>query len=41
MAILGLLNRYPVLEHSERGHVYANVPSFRGMTEFWVKGKQQ
>jgi cytochrome P450 len=41
VAILGLLNRYPVLEPSERGHVYAKVPSFRGMTEFWVKGKQQ
>ena len=36
VAILGLLDRYSVLEHSERGHVYAGVPSFRGMTEFWV-----
>jgi cytochrome P450 len=40
VAILGLLNRYPVLEHSERGHVYARVPSFRGMTEFWVRGEK-
>jgi cytochrome P450 len=35
-AILGLLRRYPVLRHSLRGHTYAAVPSFRGMTEFWV-----
>lgn len=41
VAILGLLNRYPVLEHSERGHVFASVPSFRGMTEFWVRGENQ
>lgn len=41
VAILGLLGRYPTLEHSERGHVYANVPSFRGMTEFWVKGEKK
>lgn len=38
VAILGLLARYPILEHSERGFQYANVPSFRGMTEFWVRG---
>ena len=41
VAILGLLDRYPVLEHSVRGHVYAGVPSFRGMTEFWVRGEKQ
>lgn len=41
VAILGLLARYPRLEHGERGHVYANVPSFRGMTEFWVSGEKQ
>jgi cytochrome P450 len=40
-AILGLLRRYPVLEHAERGYSYASVPSFRGMTEFWVKGSQR
>lgn len=39
-AILGLLGRYPELEHSSRGHMYAAVPSFRGMTEFWVKGRR-
>jgi cytochrome P450 len=38
-AILGLLNRYPELSHSDKGHVYANVPSFRGLTEFWVAGR--
>ena len=36
-AILGLLARYPRLEMSPRGHRYAAVPSFRGMTEFWVR----
>ena len=36
-AILGLLRRYSALDHSPRGHQYAQVPSFRGMTEFWVK----
>ncbi len=41
VAILGLLDRYPVLEHSERGHTYANVPSFRGMSEFWVRGEKR
>lgn len=41
VAILGLLDRYPVLEQAERGHTYANVPSFRGMTEFWVRGEKQ
>lgn len=40
VAILGLLERYPTLEHSARGHIYASVPSFRGMTEFWVRGKK-
>jgi cytochrome P450 len=36
-AIVGLLDRYPVIEHSPRGHRHAAVPSFRGMTEFWVR----
>lgn len=36
-AIVGLIDRYPVIEHSPRGHRYAAVPSFRGMTEFWVR----
>jgi cytochrome P450 len=38
-AILGLLDRYPSLRLSNRGHVYASAPSFRGMTEFWVVGR--
>lgn len=38
-AVLGLLARYPHLEHSPRGHRHAGVPSFRGMTEFWVRGQ--
>ena len=37
-AILGLLRRYPGLEQSERGFVYHAIPSFRGMSEFWVRG---
>ncbi len=37
-AILGLLARYPVLEHGKQGWQYAQVPSFRGMTKFWVRG---
>ena len=37
-AILGLLRRYPSLEHSARGFVYHAIPSFRGMSEFWVRG---
>ncbi|MCX2983276.1 cytochrome P450 [Halieaceae bacterium IMCC14734] len=35
-AILALLERYPTLGHSERGHVYHSIPSFRGFSEFWV-----
>ena len=37
-AILGLLERYPSLEHGRKGHQYASVPSFRGLNEFWVRG---
>ncbi len=35
-AILALLDRYPVLRHSAKGFVYHSIPSFRGMSEFWV-----
>jgi cytochrome P450 len=35
-AILALLHRYPVLRHSESGFTYHAIPSFRGMSEFWV-----
>jgi hypothetical protein len=35
-AILGLLNRYPQLRHSDKGFIYHAIPTFRGMREFWV-----
>ena len=35
-AILGLLQRYPELEISERGYHYHAIPTFRGMSELWV-----
>lgn len=35
-AILGLLARYPALQHSEKGSIYHAIPSFRGFSEFWV-----
>jgi len=40
VAIGGLLRRYPKLEHGAGGFTYASVPSFRGMTEFWVRGEK-
>lgn len=36
-AILGLMRRYPDLKHSDRGFVHHAIPSFRGMSHFWVK----
>lgn len=36
-AILGLMRRYPNLKHSVRGLVHHAIPSFRGMSNFWVK----
>jgi len=36
-AILGLLRRFPRLSKSARGHVFHAIPSFRGMSEFWVR----
>ncbi len=36
-ALLGLLRRYPLLSYSERGYRYHSLPSFRGMSEFWIK----
>jgi cytochrome P450 len=39
-AILALLQRYPTLRHSERGHVYHSIPAFRGMNEFWVDTRE-
>jgi hypothetical protein len=32
---------YPVLAHGGRGHRYADVPSFRGLSEFWVRGEKR
>ncbi len=32
-----LLDRFPRIELSERGHVYAANPSFRGLSEFWIR----
>jgi len=36
-AILGLMRRFPNLAHSERGLTHHVIPSFRGMSSFWVK----
>ncbi len=35
-AILALLDEYPNLSHGEKGFEYSSVPSFRGMSYFWV-----
>mgnify|MGYP003645716364 FL=1 len=35
-AILGLLARYPNLQHSKKGFIYHAIPSFRGFSELWV-----
>lgn len=37
-AILGLLNRFPTLEKSTRGQKRHAIPSFRGFSEYWVRG---
>lgn len=37
-AILALIERFPQLHHSDRGYTYHAIPSFRGMSEFWVHG---
>ncbi len=36
-AVRGLLEKFPNLSHSPKGHVYKTVPGFRGMSELWVK----
>jgi len=36
-AILGLLNRYTHLRHSDKGFTYAGNFGFRGLKTFWVK----
>ena len=35
-AILALLEKYPNLAHSDKGFEYAAVPTFRGLSYFWV-----
>ena len=35
-AILGLLQRFPNLRHGSRGYEYHAIPSFRGMSHFFV-----
>ncbi|MEE4281699.1 MAG: cytochrome P450 [Pseudomonadales bacterium] len=35
-AISALIRRFPDLHHSPRGFVYHSIPSFRGMSSFWV-----
>lgn len=36
-AVLALIDRFPNLRASDRGHVYHAIPSFRGMKAFWVR----
>lgn len=36
-AILGLIERFPDLQHSTQGYTYHAIPSFRGMSNFWVR----
>ena len=38
-AILGLIEKFPELKASDKGFVYRANPSFRGMSEYWVKTK--
>lgn len=38
-AIGALLERYPQLQHSPRGHRHAALPTFRGMAELWVRAR--
>jgi hypothetical protein len=33
-----LLERYKALEASPKGYIYRTLPSFRGMTNYWVRG---
>lgn len=35
-AILALLEKYPALGHSDKGFEYASIPSFRGMSYFYL-----
>jgi len=38
-AILGLMARYPDLRPGARGFTYHSIPSFRGMSSFWVRAR--
>jgi cytochrome P450 len=35
-----LLDRFPKLSIGDGGHVYASNPSFRGFSEFWIRGER-
>jgi cytochrome P450 len=35
-AVLGLLAKFPVLRHSDKGYQHASIPSFRGMEYFHI-----
>jgi cytochrome P450 len=35
--IAALLERFPKLQTSPRGHKYRSIPSFRGMSEYWLQ----
>jgi cytochrome P450 len=35
-AILALLAKYPNLSHGEKGFKYSAIPSFRGLSYFWI-----
>jgi cytochrome P450 len=37
-AVLALIKKYPNLQHSPKGYEHHAIPSFRGMSHFWVKG---
>ena len=37
-AIGALLERFPKLEPASRPHVYRQVPSFRGLEQYWLRG---
>ena len=35
-AISALLERFPVIDYSDKGHFHHAIPAFRGFKEFWV-----
>ncbi|MCP4907820.1 MAG: hypothetical protein GY910_22845 [bacterium] len=40
-ALHAQLEVFPRLEFGDAGHVYASNPSFRGLSEFWVRAERQ